>query len=345
MREAGIAEANGSILVQTEPNTVVNSAVELTYSGGARPSYVDEEFAMSMPASSTLRATADASVFGPVVAITSLSATSQRLQVECVSEKLGVKTARLTLPPRHTVFSRVCSGEDTATTGFVAAINAESKPVGATGISITSNTEPGSFAAFALVPHTTADDRYFSSTAFVDPASLKSAVTAFVGVPVGSSPLLPSGNYVPALTATNFSLQPVHLAVAYSRTPVSRSPVVSQQHPINIPPRSSITVELGNLEGSPDIQNSFLVTASAAPGDVLLKLVSRGDGALRQVELLPKDANELPNGGSHPWTLANGADSNLLLFNHSEKTQNYSVHMGGAGKVWEKLYSCNRWKP
>ncbi len=86
------------------------------------------------------------------------------------------------------------------------------------------------------------------------------------------------------------------------------------------------------------MQNSFLIISDGAPGDVVAKLVARSDSRLREVELLGKDLKDPQNGGNHPWSIENGTDSTLLLFNTSSAPQYFNVEIAAGSTVWRKAY-------
>jgi hypothetical protein len=89
---------------------------------------------------------------------------------------------------------------------------------------------------------------------------------------------------------------------------------------------------------SPDLRTSVIIRSDAAPGDVVTKLVSRGRSGLNAVEMLDKESSNGENGGGHPWTVAEGVTSVLLLFNHDAKEQSFNVRFGNGKDPWMKRY-------
>lgn len=196
----------------------------------------------------------------------------------------------------------------------------------------------GGFAAFGLADHRSGASEYFSTTAFDDPMMKKSSTAVFAGVPVGNASQLPLGTYTPLLALSNFGTQTanvtVTLATMSSDGPKTR-PVVTLQ----IRAGQSKLMKLQGLNGDERMQNSFLVKSDAPPGEVFTKLSAVSDGALHEVELLGKDAESGYNGGGHPWSIANGNDSTLILFNESPDSRKFNVAIGyGNGKAWQKQY-------
>lgn len=62
---------------------------------------------------------------------------------------------------------------------------------------------------------------------------------------------------------------------------------------------------------------------------------------LREVELPGKDEADMFNAGQHPWSLENGTESNLLLFNHSKDKATFEVEIDKDDVSWDKHYTLN----
>jgi hypothetical protein len=164
-----------------------------------------------------------------------------------------------------------------------------------------------------------------------------SGTTIFAGVPVGSAPLISEGNFVPTISLTNFSSVGRHITIRYSRT-VAGDPETQDLESADIPAMTSRDFSFPNITGESNLQNSFQVISDALPGDIVSKFVSRGDSRLHAVELLGKDLMDPLNGGNHPWSLENGTDSTLLLFNASDSPQYFNVVIVAGGILWQKAY-------
>jgi len=119
------------------------------------------------------------------------------------------------------------------------------------------------------------------------------------------------------------------------------TPIVQGLDPMMVPARSTAEIALSALQGNPDLENSFLLTADAAPGDLVVKLWSASVSQLREVEVLAKDEQDPENGGTHPWSLDGDTDSTLLLFNHSTKTQSFSVTILPKPRIGIGFMCCN----
>ncbi len=207
----------------------------------------------------------------------------------------------------------------------------------AVGIALTTDSMPGSFAAFGLARHGSHADSYFTAINFIDPKMTLSPNTVFTGAPVGSTSLLPDGRYTPEISLANFSAKSLRVRVKYSQA----SPDGREVRSVVVPPGNTKTLILDDLQGDPELRNSFVILSEGAPGDVVSKLVSRSKERLREVELLGKDEKDPTNGGNHPWSLENGNESTLLLFNHSAEPENFSVSISNGDQTWQKVYELS----
>jgi hypothetical protein len=51
-----------------------------------------------------------------------------------------------------------------------------------------------------------------------------------------------------------------------------------------------------------------------------------------------KDESDPTDAGNHPWSLEQGSDSILLLFNHSAEPENFSVSISSGDMAWQTNY-------
>lgn len=330
----------GRITIAQSPHLkglAIAAQLSMTYEGSSQPNYIDEETAMpSLDGSQILRGVADRATGFPIVAVTSLAASAQGLTVECLSET-GLNSAMtVELGAGQTLLVQACEHRTGRELDFASIwTNDNRNPDRAVAIALTSDATPGSFAAFGLAPHKKGQDRYFSAVNFSDPKMIGSN-TIFVGVPVGSPSTLPEGRYVPQLALANFSGQAVRVQVQYAKT-MGEAPSAQDVRDMTLPPKSTKQVILDNLKGGAGLQNSFVITSSGAPGDLMAKLVSTSESALHEVEILGKDERS-GNGGSHPWSLQQGNEATLLLFNPTTESHKFTVLVSGEGVLWEKVY-------
>src|SRR5262249_24988770 len=103
-----------------------------------------------------------------------------------------------------------------------------------------------------------------------------------------------------------------------------------------IPPLSTSTITLRGLSSDPGLQNSFIVESSARPGNVYASLRSVGGATSWVAEVLGLDKKQLHNAGLHPWSIAEGITSTLLLFNDTANTQSFHVLVAAGTTIWQK---------
>src|SRR5258708_29088456 len=187
----------------------------LTHQEPEETKYIDEETAMpSASGSQTLRGVADKADGSPLVAITSLLDSCQRVIVECFPDNGRIFSKSVDLLPGETLITEACIAKTFHGIDFRTVRDGASRGThGSVGIALTSDAMPGSFAAFGLAPHEDRGSTFFSGIVFDDPKMILSSTTVFAGVPFGWTDLLPEGNFVPALALTNFSTQGANVRV------------------------------------------------------------------------------------------------------------------------------------
>jgi len=203
---------------------------------------------------------------------------------------------------------------------------------------LTTDGPPGSFAAVGLAPHHVEGGTFFTAVQFSSPSGAKTSTTVFPGLPVGHATLLPGGDYVPELSVANFSGSPAHVTVKYSQT-TGDTPEVKTVTTLVVPAGGTATADLKGLQGDSGLQNSFEVVSDQAPGEVVDNIASKSETGTRRVELPGKDLDSSHNGGNHPWTVADGTDSTLLLFNQTAASENFTVRVASGQAVWMKKYT------
>jgi hypothetical protein len=215
----------------------------------------------------------------------------------------------------------------------------------ACGISIAADGMPGTLAAYGFVYHSgNNDEGYFSAMTFSDPKVLRSSGLVYPGVPIGSTNLLPDGNYGARLMLANFGARDSNVTVQFASM-IGGQAYATTLATIAVPANTAKVTEFKNLTGDGNFQNSFIVRSESAPGVVLSKLVSFSDGALREVEVIGKDEGQLENTGDHPWSVEDGVSSTLILFNHAATAETFFVKVGGNKMTWRKDYKLASWKP
>ena len=239
---------------------------------------------------------------------------------------------------RAIIVTKACSRDTSNATDLLGvSLDSDEPARHATGIALTSDAMPGSFAAFGITSHRTSGAKFFSSVPFSDPAMAVSSNSVFTGIPVGPTTVLGGDSYIPELSLANFSSKATHITVQYAET-LDGTPISSDVRTIAEPAGQTRSVLLENLNGDPDLTNSFRLLSDAAPGDILATLVAKTPSRLGEVELLTKDQKDPDNAGMHPWTTEGGTESTLLLFNHSSAPQTFLVHVSSGGVLWQKSY-------
>jgi hypothetical protein len=73
-------------------------------------------------------------------------------------------------------------------------------------------------------------------------------------------------------------------------------------------------------------------------GTVISNLLLRAQEQYPAVQLIGKDL-EINNGGEHPWTIGNGYESKLLLFNHAARPTTFNVKIASGAARWHQEYT------
>jgi len=345
LQEADSPETRGSILVEQSPDLnglAVLAQLSITYNG-SHASYIDEELAMPDPSmgSSVLRGVARAGRESTLIAVSSLSQTPQEVRVDCLSHHANPISNTLELAPNSTVMTEACSQDHSNPQSLIAPGRpANSGDPESLGVQLVSNAGPGQFAAFGITQRRGASESIFGAVPFTDPKLTASPSTVFAGLPVGAADLLGQGSYKPYVALANFSLRPTHVTVRFSRTSGLSGSTIASDTPvgdINLPPQRTQILPLADLQGDSGMRNSFVVTSDAAPGDIGVSMASKAPGSEGEVELLGKDAQQPENGGAHPWSVAHGNDSTVLIFNHTQQEQRVVATILNGKALWQKL--------
>jgi hypothetical protein len=343
----GVGRAMGSVVVMPSADLkgpAILGALSITYLKSPEGDFIDQELAMPRTDDSqVLRGVADAGEGSPLVAVTSLADTQQHVTVQCLNSNGFALPKNITVPAGATVLIDACTGRtlEGENSGEVDSFWKEDNDLSrnAMGIALTSDGMPGSFAAFGLSSHRSKRGRYFSSVTFSDPMMTSSPNTIFTGVPVGQVSLLQSRSYTPEISVANFSAKRAHVTVQYALTS-DGSATPRNVWTGNVPGQQTTKVTLDNLQGDPGLQDSFIVSSDASPGDVVAKLTAQTDAGMQEVEVLAKDEMVFENGGGHPWSLQDGTDSTILLFNHSNNALSIHVLLSTGGSIlWNKTYA------
>jgi hypothetical protein len=257
----------GSITVMQDPQfestMVILGQLSMTYHASDRESFVDQEISMpNAQGSQTLRAVANSGEGSPLVAISNLSDMPQHIAISCLPENGQSFSKSVALSAGETLLTESCSDRTIhgATIESFPAYENDA-PHGPIGISLTTDGMAGTLAAFGLQSQRIGDHHFFSNITFTDPMMLMSSSTVFDGVPVGPPNLLLSGDYVPEISLANFSAKNLQVAVQYAQSSAT-TPETKQVASLTVPANSSKKIALKDLQGDPQLQDSFLLTSS-----------------------------------------------------------------------------------
>jgi len=335
----------GSVLVMPSEELMgmaVAAQLTMTYHKYAQLSYIDEEVAMpSMEGSQELHGVADTGEGAPLVGIANLSESTQHISITCLAEHGPSSTRTVEVGGSATALVRGCQKGGSGTSFDLDEDQAGRDHQGALGILLRTDGTPGSFAAFAINPHRDNEAVAFTSVPFSDPKMNQSPSTVFVGVPIGQVPLLAErGQFEPTLSLTNFGGTAVDVSVRMASTVeeggVSAAPVIVK--PIKIAALTSTSIKLSDLTAASGLRNSLIIESNGDPGQVGVKLLSYDETANLRIEQLDKDLKHMENAGLHPWSLEEGADSTLLLFNPYDLPNTFDVHISTGSSLWYKAY-------
>ena len=348
LQQSGSPATRGSLVVRQSASLqgrAIMGTLAVTYDSPGGPVFIDEEPPdPNVAVSSALVGVVDPSSGAPLLAVASLAASAQHIQVECFGERGAFTGSPVTLLPGQTSIAAACStqnpqdGEAGDSDLFLAEPGGGSQ--GPLGIRLLSDGAPGAFTAFALAPHIDDGNRSFSAVLFSDPQAAHSSGIVFAGVPVGPASLLPSGTYTPHISLANFSTTPLHVRTTFAHTGEGETTTTPQEvSTVTLDPGASREITLEDLPGDTEMRNSFIVASDGAPGALGAKLVALGEGPLlRRLELQAKDEGSRQNAGGHPWSVEDGTESTLLLFNHGSKPRHFTVSIAGS-ESWQKTWT------
>ena len=354
----GSTHAAGWIKLTPDASKLSSMAIaaqlSLTLHNQAHDSYFEEEFVMAgMSGSSSmresfeeepkirhLRASTLSESGSPMVALVNTGAESRKSLLTCVSAVGAMTTASIELKPNEFRLVRPCSRGANKVRFPEAEQDLGSKVRGthsqAFGIDISTYDPPGEVLAYGVAMASGDDQDDILALNFKDSSILKSSEIVFLGVPAGSADSLPSALFSPEAYLSNFGDNTAHVRIEQSYM-VGETPLTHTVADVAVPPYSAKRVKIKAEQGAFDLRNSFVISSDQAPAVVDCNLTSRG-GPYGAFQLIGKDKRS-ENGGGHPWTIENGEDATLLLFNHAQESHVFTVNMWASKKHWQKLYT------
>jgi len=345
----------GSVLVTPDTEAaeemIIGAQLSITANSAGYSSYIEEE--LEMPMDSTIKASYRGTALNversPILALRSLSAKPQTVMISCLSERPSA-TAPSRLVTLAAAELQIVSACDASLSGegvIAQQIDAKDRIVnsGSVGISISSTAAADELAVFGFVPHEDKYGSFFSALDLEDPMSWASASTVFAGVPLGRTPMFPGAKFQSQIGVSNFGDRAAEVTVTVARTNAASIVGSSEEaHTASnevarfvLRPKASRTVSLPVIHDLP-LTNSVLVRSTGTPGQVTSKFISWSDSNVRTIELVGKDSNTPQNGGGHPWSIKDGAEATLLLFNHTGDARQINVNVIYSGKRWQQEY-------
>ena len=208
---------------------------------------------------------------------------------------------------------------------------------GSVGVAVSTTGTPGDLIAFGFSVYHDERGPYFSSLNFTNPMEQLSSGTIFTGIPAGASDLFPRTLFRSEVAVSNFSNKPAEVSVILAHTIAGKTSTELVQKLV-LAGRSSRTVQIPS-HGDAAMTNSLIVRSSLPPGEVVSQFIAWGDVGVRTVEMQAKDNDSVQNGGGHPWSIAQGTNSTLLLFNHSsDGPKKFEVLVGNGKQLWVGSY-------
>ncbi len=341
LQKAGSAAGIGSVEILPEPTAAksmsVVAQVSITDNRPATPVYLEEEVLMpSMTSSNTFIATASSVRGYPVLALMSTSMEPQTVTVTCLAELRGRRVTTARLAPGEMAVIEACKVGDESRADFEDLWRQGGEErMGSVGLSVVTAGMPGQLDVYGFALRGGGDHPSYTALNFKDAGMLRSSNTVFAGVPVGQTDVLPGAAFKPEIAVANFGTQPATAQVLYATE--ANDPKGKVVADVALEPQSSKTIELPAIMGDGQARNSFILESKAPPGTLAANLVAEA-GPFGTVQLVGKDAEQLQNGGAHPWTTADGASSTLLLFNYSREPRKFYVAISAAGVLWQETY-------
>jgi hypothetical protein len=342
LKPTGVTEAIGSVQVVPDPMEVHTMAIAAQLSIAdtrqSPPTYFEEELLSPDSMQPTeYRAVTPSATRSPSVALLNTAGAAETLIVSCLKTNGASTRQDYSVGPGQLALAQACDArndEADALQTFEAAAGKGGDPH-PVAVDVSSTAGMGTFAVWGIADTASGATHSRISLNFANSAVAKSRLTVFPGVPVGVADLLASESFAPDLALANFGLRPAHVTISYSSMEAGNA----QVQPIatlTVPPGTVQAAKVPDLKGDPGMRNSFTINSDLPPGTVIGNLIARGQELYPAVQLIGKDI-EINNGGGHPWSIAGGDESTLLLFNHAAKATVFNVNISSQGTTWHRL--------
>lgn len=209
-------------------------------------------------------------------------------------------------------------------------------PADSKGIQIVSADPKAEIQAFGFSPTFANGTLSMAAVSFHDPDDSVSAQTVYPGVAVGYVGAL-WGTYQPMVVVQNTAAQARIVNVYRARTRFGNS-TYEKVASFRVGPSSVKSLVFDSQSGLSGAWNTYLVESDGQPGDVQTQLWSEDLATGARVLFAGKDSKDDRNAGLHPWTLQNGADDDLYLYNVTESDQPAYVKINNRSFLWKKTF-------
>jgi hypothetical protein len=311
--------------------------VVVTFHGESKDLNIDEELLMpTMGLSHELRGLAIQAAASPVVSVSSTSDQPVQVTVKCTGERSKLVQSSFEISSHQIVTLRPCSGAP----GPMDAANAfhfassDLGPAETRGIQILSQDPKAELQAFGFSPVIANGALSYVAVPFGDPDEILSTQTIYPGVSVGYAAEL-WGTYQPRVSVQNYSAQARNIAVFNSTTRFGAS-TYGKVAGFVIAPFSVKSISLQGQANPSGVWNTYVVESDGQPGDVETQLWSEDAASGLRVLFAGKDGKDDRNSGLHPWTLQDGADDDLYLYNETETDQPVHLKINNRQALWRK---------
>ena len=300
--------------------------VVITFHGQSTSVNIDEELLMpTMSQSHELRGIAVDAVANPIVSITSTSEQPVQVFVKCSGERSKPTQLSFQIRSHQIVTLRPCL-DSPAPIDAAQSFHFEAKdlaPAESKGIQILSSDPKAEIQAFGFSPTMTGGAFSFVPIPFQDRGDILSTEIIFPGVPVGNTGEL-WGTYRPRVAVQNLSSETRQITVhnAQTRFGISTYRNVTQ---FSVSPHAVVSADIVTEGNSPGDLDTYVIESDGQPADVQTQVWAEEENRKRQIVFAGKDAKDDRNGGLHPWTLQNGSQDGLYLFNQTDADQPFLV--------------------
>jgi len=320
----------GSVFLLPHRPSTMAAQLSIAGRGGDSVNDVEEEFQMLMgSAPANFRAVSISTA--PLIAVRSLSAEEQTLQVACFQGHNGNKATdgKVTIGPNRTLLIDACA------TGGPRSLSAPTATPPGNGehlvaVAISSSVASSELAVFGFGSTGGGSGRGFVAMPFADANGLRSSGAVFPGITkvAGNSTKIQG-------SAANFGAVPRRATFILVEGGAQKEVATLQ-----LAPHSIGLLNLTDAVRGAHGDASVVVSADGEPGEVMtgIQALSSPNDSSSNLAFPWKDRAERANGGQHPWRIDGGFSSTIVLFNPDQTASNsIALSVYADNKTWTKL--------